>query len=303
MSKFIMLCGIAGVGKSSLAKELCEKEDNCVILSSDQLRAELLGNEEDQSKNGWIFAQMNQHLHESLKSGYSVIYDATNLIMKRRKALLEELKKYDCQKEIYVMLARPEILYIRDGARQRTVGRDVINKQIKQFQCPQYFEGWDKIHLINTDGTIDCDEWMEELWEECAIPHDNPHHSLSIKEHLEKSYDLALKYHDQYLLAAALNHDIGKPFCKTWMNYHGYKDDVAHYYGHENAGAYFMLLFWVSPFYQFKDIDDVLLIVGAINYHMEPYKRRDAYSKFEKQLDKQLADYIRKLHEIDEEAH
>lgn len=309
MQKFIMLCGVAASGKSSLAEELAKEERNqcndCVVLSSDKFRLEYLGSEEDQSRNGFIFDQMNRRLHEDADYVQTIIYDATNLSMKRRKSLLDGLKKYKCRKEIYVVLARPAELYARDERRSRTVGRQVIDKQIKQFQCPQYFEGWDEIKFVYNGLWFDSISWMQRLLNDCDEPHDNPHHSYSILDHMKLSRDIAVQKYpeDLELHFASLYHDVGKPFCKTWYNFHGYKDDVAHYYGHQNAGAYLMLFCWVPFFEQPEKIRNLPYVIGLINYHMEPYIRKDAYEKFAQVLDERLARGIEKIHECDRLAH
>ena len=86
MSKFYMMVGIAGSGKSYIANEI-----GCKIVSSDAIRKELYGSEEDQSHNDRVFNEVHKRIKNSIKNGEDVIYDATNLSRKRRKNFLKEL--------------------------------------------------------------------------------------------------------------------------------------------------------------------------------------------------------------------
>ena len=62
MNDLIMLVGVSGSGKSTLAKMLKEGNDNIVIVSSDAVRAELLGDENDQSRNGEVFNEVHKRI-------------------------------------------------------------------------------------------------------------------------------------------------------------------------------------------------------------------------------------------------
>ena len=73
MRDFIVMVGLAGSGKSTLAQKLKEKyvhvygesddfgRSNVVdIISSDAIRGELLGDENDQSKNDLVFKEVHK---------------------------------------------------------------------------------------------------------------------------------------------------------------------------------------------------------------------------------------------------
>lgn len=97
MSTLYMLVGLPGSGKSFYAKSLSE-ETGAIIHSSDAIREELLGSEEDQSESPKVFALLHCRVKKDLSDGRDVIYDATNINSKRRRAFLQELIKYDCKK-------------------------------------------------------------------------------------------------------------------------------------------------------------------------------------------------------------
>lgn len=91
------MVGLPASGKSTYAKEL-SKNYNAIILSSDEIRKELCGDENSQDKNNEVFIVLHRRIKEYLKSGKNVVYDATNVNSKRRKAFLDELKNISCKK-------------------------------------------------------------------------------------------------------------------------------------------------------------------------------------------------------------
>lgn len=79
----IILVGIPGCGKSTLAKQVEKAE----VISSDQIREELTGDMSDQSLNRAVFYTMNKLTKTLLNWGVSVVIDATNLRTEYRKDL------------------------------------------------------------------------------------------------------------------------------------------------------------------------------------------------------------------------
>ena len=99
---------------------------------------------------------------------------------------------------------------------------------------------------------------------------DTPFHKLTLDKHSEKVADefeklLNNKYMFERLRDGALYHDIGKVFTKTVG-----LDGVAHYYNHENVGAYMDLTDAISS-NRYIDNYDLLQNAFLINYHMRPF--------------------------------
>lgn len=151
MSKFIMLIGIAGSGKSTIAEQLSDKDT--FIVSSDELRKVLYNDENDQTHNKQVFEEMNRRTKWFLNNGYSVIYDATNINARRRCELLNWLAsetnagvKYD---SIAVSITcSTEEAISRQSKRERKVPSDVIERMSRRLQKPTYAEGWDRIYEV-----------------------------------------------------------------------------------------------------------------------------------------------------------
>ena len=149
---FMMMVGLPYSGKSCYAEKLKE-EFNAVVHSSDAIREEILGDVQDQNNNGKVFDVLHRRVIEDLSNGRNVIYDATNINYKRRM--------------------------------------DTIQRQYRHMRwIPQYYEGWDKIHVIYPDGfkTLDVKElfWGENglAW----LDQDNPHHDLTVGAHCIATY-------------------------------------------------------------------------------------------------------------------
>ena len=66
-----MLVGLSGSGKSSY-----NFEEEVVKISSDALRAELYGDENDQTHNAEVFNELHKRVILNLKNGKNVVYDS-----------------------------------------------------------------------------------------------------------------------------------------------------------------------------------------------------------------------------------
>lgn len=263
-----MMVGLPGSGKSLRAKNLAVKE-NAIIHSSDTLRQELFGDENTQDNNEELFKELHRRIKQDLKGEQNVIYDATNISYKRRKAFLEELKKINCEKICYLVATPYEKCLDQNKSRKRQIPEYVIKKMYLSFYIPQYYEGWDKINIIWNDEEYNFD--IHELFNGAnglnKISQDNPNHTLTIGEHCLKCAGICEELVDDFELnMAALYHDIGKRFTKQFKNSKGEDTDIAHYYQHHLVSAY------DSMFY-LRWLDDytMLNVVKYIQWHMQPF--------------------------------
>lgn len=297
----IVLVGVPGSGKSFIAKQLAEVNDDISIVSSDAIREEFYGDANDQSHNDKVFRIVNKRLKEGLLNNRKVILDSTNISKKRRKALLRDLKY---PKSMAIVMAVPEyICKKRDEERDRHVGPDVINRMIKNWCPPHYSEGFDFISIVyDYDNSANFYNPILALESAVHINHDNPHHSLSIGGHMLKAGELIQEEFKDgcpfYLYAAALLHDCGKPYVKFYG-----EDGVAHYYNHQNYGSYLGLFY--ADYMKFS-LEETLDFINIIYYHMEPllsWKRSEkAHAKAIEELG-YLYNDIMIVHSVDIKAH
>jgi predicted kinase len=264
---FIMI-GLSASGKSTIAKELSITYD-CEIVSTDAIRGELCeGGVIDQTKNEEVFKEFHNRIKDILKSGRNVIADATNINLKSRRCLLQNLLKIDCEKIAYVIPKSIEKCIEDNIYKEYPVPHHVIQKQMMNFQIPFYEEGFDEIiiHKFENDFVSDvfindCEERMKEFNQL------NPYHTMTLGEHCKFTSALFIDkpYSAQYYIAARL-HDIGKVFTQKFD-----EDGIAHYFQHENVGCYY-LLSNKDSIVEFTGVsdDEFLDMLFLINYHMMP---------------------------------
>lgn len=299
MSKFLMMCGLPASGKSTIAQELAIKY-SANIHSSDALRRELFGDENDNSKNNELFQELHKRIKQDLSDGKNVIYDATNIHYKRRKAFLGEISKCGCEKICYLVATPYEICQLQNKGREREVPEHVIKRMYTTFYIPQKYEGWDDIQIHWNMGEPN---WSisELLKYSDGFNQDNPHHDLTLGGHLRKCL-INISSSDYVLGMAAILHDIGKPFTKTFRNKKGELSDIAHYYDHHLVGAYNAMFYLKSSGF---DDEAILEICNYIQWHMQPYfiETEKARAKFVRLVGQEFYDKLMLLHQADQAAH
>ena len=303
MSKFVLMCGIPGSGKSTYADRLAA-EEKFIVHSSDKIREEL-GDVNDQSRNEEVFKILHNRIKDDLRNGNNVVFDATNLNRKKRVAFIKELKNIPCEK-ICVLMATPwELCLDQNFERERHVPANVMKRMIRNFQMPSVFEGFDEVivHYEKEEWKEyygDIDTYVKSL---CDFDQENPHHVLSLGDHMYAAERFLFEkgIHNKDITFAALSHDIGKPVTKAFVNGKGEPTSEAHYFDHHNVGAY-ISLFFDYPYDVNKEYVALL-----IEMHMRPYMEWKQSTKAkEKDLKLFGEDVIKDvmlLHEADLYAH
>ena len=289
--KLILLCGIPGSGKTTYAKKyISESSKMTVHLSSDSIRYELYGNESIQGNPEDVFAIMQQRAIAALNEGYNVVYDATNITRKDRRTIIGMCPKF-VNIECHIVWAPIEACIERDIARERTVGKEVIDRMLKRFQAPYYDEGINEIKVILPDN-FNKMSYTNTILQLMKISHDNPHHTLNIFDHCLEADKYIINKTGEYcnnIGFASLLHDIGKPYVKAFIDSKGNPCEHAHYYQHQCVGA------WMS----YGSEHSTPYIAWLISTHMEPFFN----SKYYNNLPPVLKKDIDLLHEADLAAH
>ena len=297
-NKFYMMIGVPGSGKSTIAERIAFDEP-AIIVSSDVVRGSLYGDESVQGDPAKVFRIVHENVKHYLSKGCNVIMDATNINSKKRAAFLREIDKVcpDCLKIAMVVVADKDTCVSRDLLRKRTVGYEVIERMIANFQPPFYYEGWDAIHYHNTGKPIELGGLFARAvkFDQC-----NHHHTLTLGKHMEAA---AISVDDFVDSIAAYYHDIGKLFCQTFDD-----EGEAHYYNHHHIGAYVWLCSDLCYDWLLNDRNySAWWVAQLICWHMTPYqcKSRDDFVLWatRRHMPEDLIDSIWKLHEADKEAH
>lgn len=147
-----ILIGVPGSGKSTYAEELYEKSERGIALvSSDQLRKSLYGNESCQDNPKKVFTLAHKIVVDQLEHGFDVIFDATNIYAKDRMDLIRKVC-FEVKKEVRfvaIYFDTPiETCIARQNLRERKVPIKVIEKMGRQIDKPTFEEGFDIIETI-----------------------------------------------------------------------------------------------------------------------------------------------------------
>ena len=282
MSNMVMTVGLPGSGKTTWASA----QEGYEVFSSDAIRQEL-GDVNDQTQNDKVFRILHKRIKEALEDGKDCIYDATNVTAKNRRAFLSYINDTHCKKTARIFVRSFDTIREQNESRGRTIPPEAIKKMLYRWQTPIVQEGFDEIVLDLLDN-----ESYEMYFSN--MDQDNSHHTLSLFGHMLEANRLMPEDADEDLRHAALIHDMGKYWTKTFTDSKGYPSMSAHYYNHENVGAY-MCLLW----------DNDLYTSGLITWHMRPFVWDEHPNVKEKDRKWMGDDYIRKLeilHKADLEA-
>ena len=249
-----VMVGLSASGKSTIAKTELQSA-NTVIISTDDIREELTGSVQDQSKNDEVFRLFHQRIRRNLEDKKNVIADATNITMESRRAILNTVNGLNIIKRCY-LIPKPFEQCIHDNLdRKYPVQDGLIAKQRMKFQLPFMEEGWNVIKIDNRFGERQIDISVMQGFDQ-----KNPYHDLDLYQHCMQTYDLfrnRLDTDKKYYLGALL-HDFGKMYCQSFE-----KDGIAHYYQHHCISAYQLISSFPYP----ETLDSAFLA----NYHMMPF--------------------------------
>ena len=123
MKAFVMV-GAPGAGKSTLATQI-EKAENAVVISGDEIRAELYGNASIQGKWEEIHDRIEEMVSESC--GMPVVLDGTHYLTSYRREALALLRSYGYDDVEAIVVNPPlEDCIFRNANRHRGVPRHVV---------------------------------------------------------------------------------------------------------------------------------------------------------------------------------
>ncbi|UGO50756.1 polynucleotide kinase [Bacillus phage vB_BanS_Sophrita] len=329
MSKgqFVMLVGIAGSGKSTVAQDLKLTDGASCYISSDETRIKLFGDVNNQEHNGEVFAEMTKEAKTALQAGAHVIYDATNLNRKRRRGILQQLPRNIHKQVIYISPDMDTIKY-QNNNRDRVVPEHAIANMHKTLQIPIYSEGWDEIQFIipnvikfsqyNADkirATVLDNKHGDEIMNYLALyfrefkdildmAQDSTYHSFSVSRHTYYVYEHVYEnYHEddrEVMLWVALTHDLGKYFCKSFYNRKREKVRYANFIGHEYVSSQLAVRIMKQLGFSFEEIHKATTL---IQFHMYLLDQNANRNKLLGYVGQEMFDRLEFLRNADTLAH
>lgn len=147
----VLLVGPSGAGKSTFARQHFEPNQ---IISSDELRARVADDSNDQGASADAFRILALLLNGRLRRRLTAVVDATNLRAVNRRRLRSVAARYGLP-VVAVLFDLPEAEYIANNARRagRQVDDDVLDMQMvlmRQALLDVPGEGYAAIHRVGT---------------------------------------------------------------------------------------------------------------------------------------------------------
>ena len=157
MNKLIVLSGVPGSGKSYFSASLKRaKKKHVYIVSSDELRLNILGNQQDLSEDDLIW-----RIFYSLVESYSidkegiVILDATHSKKTYRLDNIKPFKPLYDQVDLICFRLDKELVLEQNKGRENPIPKDSLLRLIDQFEMPDDEERsfYDHVDIIRDHET------------------------------------------------------------------------------------------------------------------------------------------------------
>lgn len=164
--KAIITVGVSGSGKSTFAKELCERDAPFIEINRDNIRERLFGGNYKQTKEKELKVSGRQQaiLSWCWENNYSVIISDTNLNPTYRQGLVSYLEGLGYEVEIKNMYIDYEKAWKQNENRVKNVPLSVFNRQWKMWieylkSIGEHYHytpnpDLEQVYVVDIDGTI-----------------------------------------------------------------------------------------------------------------------------------------------------
>ena len=168
----VALVGVPGSGKSTTAGRLKEMHE-FDLISTDALREELLGDENDQSQQHLVFFEAHKRLERNMRYGIDTIFDATSCRKEHRLRIIDSSSVAPCMKVVMEQECSLDEALDRNFLRNRKVPEKVISNMYKNLQKEpvDYDEGWS--YIVGLDDYDHIESFFDiREYEERKLAHD-----------------------------------------------------------------------------------------------------------------------------------
>lgn len=146
MTKLLLLIGLPGSGKTTLARHLLADCPEMQIISTDAIRRQLFGDEAFQGTWLRVWREVLRQFRQALATGSTAIYDATNAQRRQRREVIASAREIGFTHITGIWVDTPVWLCLaRNKRRQRQVPEEVIFRMHRQLRDvpPSEQEGLD----------------------------------------------------------------------------------------------------------------------------------------------------------------
>lgn len=147
--KFHLLCGIPGSGKSALAGRLPG-----YVVSTDRIRRFLWQDEAVVEHDDLVFRLAENIIDYLLARGENVIFDATNLTVRKRRRYLDLAGRHRAAVTLHWVDCPLETAVARNARRDRRVPVKIIKSLYNSFQKPEIKEGIEVIKVYSPELSL-----------------------------------------------------------------------------------------------------------------------------------------------------
>ena len=165
---FYLVCGISGGGKTTLSKEILEKND-IHFIDVDSYYAEINGDECIRDNTFEVWHKLFRDVHELEEKGIDILFTSNALTINQRNQLVEWFPKF--RHHLIWVVSPWEQCVEGNEKRRRHVPIDQLENQWQRMEFPNANEkGWDTIthitNIWNEDYIIfnlkgDIEKWIE----------------------------------------------------------------------------------------------------------------------------------------------
>lgn len=158
----IVMVGLPGSGKSTAIKISGITEEKTVVISSDdyiEFVAKATGltyNEVFSDSIGLANNHMDILLKQALKNKKNIVWDQTNLTIKKRQSILNKIPD-DYNKQCIFMNAKFDEIKKRNSRNGKIIPDHVLEQMHKTMQPPTVSEGFHSVFVMNEDGVDSID--------------------------------------------------------------------------------------------------------------------------------------------------
>jgi len=166
MKTCYVMVGLPASGKSTFIEEMCKMDPNAYVYSTDNIiedAAKRLGKTYDQVWKKHIKgaqAEADIWLDEATKNDLNIIWDQTNLSVKKRRGIIDKMVRKNYQIECIAFRMPESVDDITEWNRRlhsrkgKSIPDFVIQNMVKTYVEPTLDEGFDRVTIMDIYGKV-----------------------------------------------------------------------------------------------------------------------------------------------------